>query len=307
METTIGGTLPGAAPASVVYLKLQEYARRTVAEQARFRAQLEALVTLALRPVRADSRLVLDTPDGLAVVMLDDPRTALDFAEAAQSAATDLPLAIGINHGPVKPAAADNPGGGLVGDGISTSAAIAGVGTPGRFLASRSFREALAARSPDRAAELSAVGEYTDGNVRTHALFATSPEARNARIRRLAIIGFASVAVVLGIGVTARVLLQQIEASRPAFIVLEITPRGDVIVDGAPQGRSPPLTRVEVPPGKHTIEVRNGRSPPLKLNVELHPRQEMVITHAFATAGPRKAKKEEEEGFLSGLRRKMGW
>jgi hypothetical protein len=307
VETTVGGTLPGAAPASVVYLKLQEYARRTVAEQARFRAQLEALVTLALRPVPPAGRVVLDAPDGLVVVMLDDPRTALDFAEAAQSAAADLPLAIGINHGPVKPAAADNPGGGLVGDGISTSAAIAGVGTPGRFLASRSFGEALAALSPDRAYELAAAGEYTDGNVRTHALLATSPEARTARTRRIALIGAASVAVILCAGVTARVILQQIEASRPAFIVLEITPRGDVIVDGAPQGRSPPLTRVEVPPGKHTIEVRNGKAPPLKLNVDLHPRQEMVITHAFAAGAQRKAKKEEEEGFLSGLRRKMGW
>jgi hypothetical protein len=68
---------------------------------------------------------------------------------------------------------------------------------------------------------------------------------------------------------------------RPAIIQLEITPRGDVFVDGVRQGRSPPLTRLEVDPGPHTIEVRNNPSPPLRLELSLGSGQEMTISHTF--------------------------
>jgi hypothetical protein len=80
------------------------------------------------------------------------------------------------------------------------------------------------------------------------------------------------------------------EPPRPAAIEFEITPRGEIFVDGVPKGRSPPLTRLELSPGPHTVEVRSGPHPPLRLEVDLAPAEEMTITHSFvAPKAPAKA------------------
>ena len=80
-------------PASVVVLKLQDYARRPVAEQAKLKGDLEALAAKALEPLGAAERIVLDAPDALAVVVLDRPQAALELAERCEAAARELPLA----------------------------------------------------------------------------------------------------------------------------------------------------------------------------------------------------------------------
>ncbi len=58
-------------------------------------------------------------------------------------------------------------------------------------------------------------------------------------------------------------------------------------VDGESRGRSPPLKRVEVNPGKHTIEVRHPQNAPLTLEVDLSPGEELTVRHAFSTLAPR--------------------
>jgi hypothetical protein len=73
---------------------------------------------------------------------------------------------------------------------------------------------------------------------------------------------------------------------RPAVIHLQITPRGEVFIDGALRGTSPPLAQVEVDPGPHTIEIRNSPNPPLKLEVSLGSDEGMTITHSFVAPAP---------------------
>jgi len=67
-------TNAAATLASVVFLKIQEFARRPVQEQARLRAQLEAVVAVSSAELALASRIVLDAADGAAIVVLGDPR-----------------------------------------------------------------------------------------------------------------------------------------------------------------------------------------------------------------------------------------
>ena len=63
--------------ASVVFLKVQEFARRPVSEQARLRAQLEAVVAITTADIEPAGRIVLDASDGAAIVVLHDPAGAV--------------------------------------------------------------------------------------------------------------------------------------------------------------------------------------------------------------------------------------
>src|SRR5207302_703920 len=63
--------------ASVVFLKIAEFARRSASEQARLRAQLEAVVAVVTAEIDPANRVVLEAADGAAIVLIDDPRAAL--------------------------------------------------------------------------------------------------------------------------------------------------------------------------------------------------------------------------------------
>src|SRR5918994_5914117 len=92
--------MPASLVASVAFLKIQDFARRSATEQARLRAQLQAVVAVTAAEIAPASRIMLDAADGAAVVVLDDPRGALRLPERALSAvAVGLPLSAGLNHG----------------------------------------------------------------------------------------------------------------------------------------------------------------------------------------------------------------
>jgi len=64
-------------------------------------------------------------------------------------------------------------------------------------------------------------------------------------------------------------------------LVLAITPWGDVLVDGALRGTAPALRTLEIPPGPHTIEVRNSGSPTYVERIDVKPGQTVRIRHKF--------------------------
>lgn len=297
--------------ASVIALKIHEFTRRPVADQARLKSQLEALVALAIQPLPAADRIVLEMPDGAAVVVLGGAQAALEVAERSQAAAGDLPLCIGVNQGPVMPASDPLRGPGLIGDGLAAGVTLANAATPGHFLASRSFHDTLEADAPGRADELQRAGVFTDPQVRTHELFTLDRHAASARRRRLIAIGTFTVIGILGAGIAARLVLRTAEPLRPAAIEFDIKPRGDIHIDGVLKGRSPPLTRIELDPGPHTIEIRNNPHPPLRLEVDLGSAEEMTIAHSFAgPKAPAKGTSKKQDGaddFLRDLRRKWGF
>jgi class 3 adenylate cyclase len=194
-----------ATLASVVFLKIQEFARRPVQEQARLRAQLETVVAVTTAELAPASRIVLDAADGAAIVVLGDPKGALRLAERALAAtAAGLPLCVGVNHGAVQ-LAGGRDGDGMIGDGIAVAASVAEFASPSRLLMSRSFRDAMADASPGLESGLFPAGVFTDAGLRTHELF--SPDGRVAERRRTRFFALSVAAVIglIGAGVAARV------------------------------------------------------------------------------------------------------
>jgi len=217
--------MPASVFASVVFLKVQEFARRPVSEQARLRAQLEAVVAVTTADFEPSGRVVLEASDGAAIVVLSDPQGALRLAERALTAvAAGLPLSAGLNHGAVQLAGGngDKAGGkgnkaarggeGMAGDGIAVAASVAEFATPPRLLASRAFRDALADSAPGLEASLVPAGTFTDPGLRTHELFRTDARAERRRAWRYAAASVAAAVALVGAGTGARIAAEGQEA-----------------------------------------------------------------------------------------------
>ncbi len=81
---------------------------------------------------------------------------------------------------------------------------------------------------------------------------------------------------------TAPVPVQTTTPVATAGVVhLAILPWGEVFVNGRSRGVSPPLRSVEVPPGTHTIEVRNTSFPTHTQRVEVRAGEPVRIRHRF--------------------------
>lgn len=286
---------PGTATASVVALALPDFPQRPVAEQARLKARLEALVARALEPLAAADRIVAETPDGAALVVLAPPADALALARracrAARAERAPLALRIGLTYGPIGLAADAGGEARLVGDALASGLAIAPFAEPGQVIASRAFRDAL---DEGDAARLRPAGTVTDPALRAHELFAVEPggaaeSAGGASLprRRQLIVAGLSGAGLLGAGFAVRGWRHRAaRAQPPGAIALAITPWGEVRVDGEAKGRTPPLKRIEVAPGRHRVEVRHPQGAPLTLEVDLAPGEELTVRHAFAAPRP---------------------
>jgi eukaryotic-like serine/threonine-protein kinase len=64
-------------------------------------------------------------------------------------------------------------------------------------------------------------------------------------------------------------------------VALAISPWGEVFVNGASKGTSPPLTSLNLTVGKHTIEVRNGDAPPYVTTVQVEADNPVRVRHKF--------------------------
>jgi hypothetical protein len=190
--------------ASVAFLKIHDFGRRPVVEQARLRAQLEAVAAVTLPAIGEGDRVVLDAADGMALVVLGAPRAALAVAERALAAgAAGLPLAIGITHGAVRPTGS-GAAAGVMGDGIAVAAAIAELAGPQKLLATREFRNALADASPGAEVALAPAGMHTDSSLRAHELYRPAPRAEVRRARRYTAAAVAAVLAIVGGGIAFR-------------------------------------------------------------------------------------------------------
>jgi class 3 adenylate cyclase len=64
-------------------------------------------------------------------------------------------------------------------------------------------------------------------------------------------------------------------------IQLAISPWGEVIVDGKRRGVSPPLQELELPPGNHTIEIRNTTFPTKVAKITVRSGESVRLRHRF--------------------------
>lgn len=304
--------------ASVAFIRIDGYARLPVAEQAQRKAELEALLADLAGAMAQDRRIVLEAPDGQALVVLDSPGAALQAAQRALAGTAGPGLCIGLNHGPVLAApAAQGEVQALLGDGLQAAGTAAGFAGAGGLMATRAFRQALAAQAPQRARGLVAAGSFTDAKVRSHEMFAYDPRASGKRRRLLLLAGAVGVVAILALGYGARLWrLEQIRLAQPAVLVFEVTPYGDIFIDGVAKGRTPPMERVELKAGAYKIELRYGSQPPLQRELDLQPGQTSTIAHRFYVApkppppkpasAAKPAPSQEQPGFWGRLKKKLG-
>lgn len=185
---------------SVVFLKIADFARRPASEQARLRAQLEAVVAVVTAEIAPASRIVLEAADGAAIVLMGDAAAALRLAGRALTAgAAGLPLAAGINHGALQVAGRKGAEG-MTGDGIAVAASIAEFAASSRLLASRAFRDALAEAAPGDEAALVPAGHFTDAGLRSHEVFSADDRALARRRRRYAAVALVLLVAFVGTG-----------------------------------------------------------------------------------------------------------
>jgi eukaryotic-like serine/threonine-protein kinase len=67
------------------------------------------------------------------------------------------------------------------------------------------------------------------------------------------------------------------------LVQIAISPWGQVEVNGAAVGTTPPLTRLELPQGTHTITVRNEDFPPYTQRVMVDPERPVSLKHRFGS------------------------
>jgi serine/threonine-protein kinase len=80
----------------------------------------------------------------------------------------------------------------------------------------------------------------------------------------------------------ARARATETPAAKPlARVALAISPWGEVYVDGKKKGTSPPLTALRLPPGRHTIEIRNSTLVPYTESVNVEANASLKIRHKF--------------------------
>lgn len=169
------------AQSSVILLRICDYARRPVAEQARLNAQLDTVLALLLPAIPAKSRIVLTSNGSAAVAVLDNAPAALAFAEhALQASNAGLGLCIGIDHGPVEvlSGAADDM---LAGDGVATASVMAASATEANLLATQNFRMALAQKSPGAEIALVPTVNLSDAGLRTYQVYSLDRKAQRRR------------------------------------------------------------------------------------------------------------------------------
>lgn len=286
--------------ANVVFLRLPGFGALSVAQQAAAKEKLEARVRQAMGSLPAGERVVLDADDGVAIVVFGDQERALDLASAVAGQPGDAPLLAGVSYGPLAITSHDAEGR-VVGDGLAAAAAAARYAPPGQLRVTQDFATALEATAPERARELVTAGDFTDTRVRRHTFFTHEPQ-RGRQARRRAHLRTASIVLlILLAGVVGRELHQR-QLSRPAIVQLDVKPRGEVFVDGVSRGRVPPLTQVEVAPGKRRIVIREAGAPPYDVTREFKPGERATITHTFQRPAPKKGGGD----FWNDLKRKFG-
>jgi len=74
-----------------------------------------------------------------------------------------------------------------------------------------------------------------------------------------------------------------IAAPATGQLLIAISPWGEIEVDGAPAGTSPPLNRLSLPEGSHTITVRNADFPPYTTTVRITADQPLTLKHRFGS------------------------
>jgi hypothetical protein len=252
--------------------------------------------------------------------------------------ASEVPVRLGVNLGPVRLVKDLNGQMNIIGDGINVAQRVMSFARPGQLLVSRSFYEVVSCLSRDYLNLFRHEGSRTDKHVREHEVYSVvggTPTTRrlahtesqmHAReggwlagsgplgLRRSALVAAPLAFLLLvGGGVAARSMIEPeapqsarpkaravgpkvaavdkkaasaekpaaAAAGGPGRLELAVLPWGEVLVDGKSRGVSPPLRTLEIPPGSHTIELRNSTFPSHVEKIDVRAGEAIRIRHRF--------------------------
>ena len=165
---------------SVVFLDIVEYSKKSVSGQISLKERFNAFLSIAIRDVPVNDRIILDTGDGAAISFLGDISDALHAALSMRSSLLNegvrmeppLLVRIGVNLGPVRLVKDINGQPNIVGDGINVAQRVMGFADPGQILVSRSYYDAVSRLSQEYAGMFHYQGSRTDKHVREHEVYA---------------------------------------------------------------------------------------------------------------------------------------
>jgi hypothetical protein len=291
--------------ANVAFLRLPRFDARSVVEQASLKERLEARTREVLTALPADERVVLDTDDGLALILFGNPAQALAVAQAI-NADPDAAVQAGLNYGPLALTSRGSDAR-VFGDGLAAAAAAARFAEPGKLLVTQDFAKALAHRHPDRAKELATAGDFTDTRVRLHSFLTPDPRRGMMYRRRMLALGLGGVAVIVAGGYGGREVYKRLFPPPPALVRFQVKPRGEVFLDGVSKGRTPQLQQLEIPAGQHLIQIRSPGVPQFERTYDLKPGENRLIVHTFPELPKPKPQppKQEPPDFWRDLKKKL--
>jgi len=165
---------------SVFFLDIIEYSKKSVSDQISLKERFNAFLSMAIRDVPINDRIILDTGDGAAISFLGDVEDALRAALSVRSSllseegvrTPSLQVRMGVNLGPVRLVRDINGQPNLVGDGINVAQRIMGFASTGQILVSRSYYDAASRLSHEYAGMFHFEGSRTDKHVREHEVYA---------------------------------------------------------------------------------------------------------------------------------------
>jgi Adenylate and Guanylate cyclase catalytic domain/PEGA domain len=165
---------------SVLFLDIAEYSKKSVSGQISLKERFNAFLSIAIRDVPVNDRIILDTGDGAAISFLGDISDALQAALSMRSSLLNegvrmeppLLVRIGVNLGPVRLVKDINGQPNIVGDGINVAQRVMGFADPGQILVSRSYYDAVSRLSQEYAGMFHYQGSRTDKHVREHEVYA---------------------------------------------------------------------------------------------------------------------------------------
>jgi serine/threonine protein kinase len=216
------------------------------------RTRLVKMLSDAIAPVPASTRLAVNTKEGCAVCYVGDPedalRTAVQLGDAA--AGEGLGVHLGINLGPVRIAPDPNGRSRILGDGITTAFRVMRFSDPGQVLVARAYYDVIQHLKRNASECFQHLGVRRDPQARDHDIYAYSGEslAASARMVDLSIRQAATGADITpeAIDVAERILALHI-GPMAKILVRKTVPRAgsraelyqllaDLIPDPAPRG-----------------------------------------------------------------------
>ena len=80
---------------------------------------------------------------------------------------------------------------------------------------------------------------------------------------------------------TSRTVKTTASSNDKGLVLFAVAPWGEVFVNGTREGTTPPLAQLQLPAGRHTIELRNGQRQPYVTQVDVSPGRPLRISHLF--------------------------